>query len=137
MPHIEHFPSPPGMRPGFGYSHAVSASGRVVAIAGQVAMDEQGELVGAHDPQAQVERVFDNLKLALGAAGATFADVVRFGIFVLDISILPIVREVRDHHIDTAHPPASTAVQVVALFRPGYVVEIEALAVVGTDQHRP
>jgi enamine deaminase RidA (YjgF/YER057c/UK114 family) len=101
-----------------------------VAIAGQVAMDEHGELVGPGDPVAQTERVFENLGLALAAAGATFADIVKFGVFVTDISILPVVREIRDRHIDRAQPPASTAVQIAALFRPGYIVEIEALAVV-------
>ena len=46
------------------------------------------------------------------------------------MSILPVVRETRDRHVDRAQPPASTAVQVAALFRPGYLVEIDALAVV-------
>ena len=118
------------MTPGNGYSHAVSARGRLVAIAGQVAMDEQGELVGPGDPVAQTERIFENLGLALAAAGATFADIVKFGVYVTDMSILPVVREIRDRHVDRARPPASTAVQVVALFRPEYLVEIETLAVV-------
>ena len=118
------------MSPGTGYSHAVTGSGRIVAIAGQVAMDEHGELVGPGDPVAQAERAFDNLRLALATAGATFADVVRFGVFVTGIGFLPAVREVRDRHVDTERPPASTAVEVGSLFRPGYLVEIEALAVV-------
>jgi enamine deaminase RidA (YjgF/YER057c/UK114 family) len=131
MARIEHYQAPEGMAPGNGYSHAVVASGRVVAIAGQVAMDEYGELVGEGDPRAQAERVFENLGRALTAAGATFADVIKFSVFVTDISILPTVREVRDRFVDTDRPPASTAVQVAALFRPGYVLEIEALAVIG------
>jgi enamine deaminase RidA (YjgF/YER057c/UK114 family)/diacylglycerol kinase family enzyme len=129
-PRIQHHLEPAGMAPGNGYSHAVVAAGRVVAIAGQVAMDDRGELVGADDPRAQAERVFENLRLALAAAGATFADVVKFGVFTTDISILPVVREVRDRYVATDRPPASTAVQVAALFRPGYVLEVEALAVV-------
>jgi enamine deaminase RidA (YjgF/YER057c/UK114 family) len=127
----EYHRAPAGLAPGNGYSHAVVASGRLVAIAGQVAMDEHGELVGEGDPPAQAERVFENLRLALAAAGATFADVVKFGVFTTDISILPVVREVRDRYVDTDNPPASTAVQVGALFRPGYLLEIEAFAVVG------
>ena len=130
MSHIEHHLAPPGMTPGNGYSHAVVASGQLVAIAGQVAMDEHGALVGPGDPVAQTERVFENLRLALDAAGASFADVIKFGVYLTDMSILPVVREIRDRHIDPARPPASTAVQVAALFRPGYLVEIEALAVV-------
>jgi enamine deaminase RidA (YjgF/YER057c/UK114 family) len=137
MSHIEHHLAPPGMTPGNGYSHAVSASGRLVAIAGQVAMDEHGQMVGPDDPVAQTERVFENLGLALAAAGATFADIVKFGVYVTDMSILPVVREIRDRHVDPAQPPASTAVQVAALFRPGYLIEIDALAIVqdkGDDQ---
>ena len=130
MTHIEHFSAPAGVRPGIGYTHGVAASGRLVAISGQVAMDEDGELVGPSDPRAQVERVFENLGRVLEAAGATFGDVIKLGVFVTDIGILPVVREVRDRHVDTSRPPASTAVQVGALFRPGYVVEVDALAVV-------
>ena len=130
MTHIEHFNAPQGMQPGTGYSHGVAATGRLVAIAGQVAMDDRGQLVGPSDPKAQAERVFENLRLVLAAAGASFDDVVKFGVFVTDMAILPIVREVRDRYVDTSHPPASTAVQVGALFRPGYLVEIDALAVV-------
>ena len=126
----EHHRTPAGLAPGNGYSHAVAATGRFVAVAGQVAMDEQGDLVGEGDPRAQAERVFENLSLALAAAGATFDDVVKFGVFTTDISILPVVREVRDRFVDTDNPPASTAVQVGALFRPGYLLEIEAYAVV-------
>jgi enamine deaminase RidA (YjgF/YER057c/UK114 family) len=127
---IEHHRQPRGMPPANGYSHAVVArGGRVIAIAGQVAMDERGELVGRDDPLAQAERVFENLRLALAAAGATFADVIKFGVFVTDISILPVIRQTRDKHIDVEHPPASTAVQVGALFQPGYLLEVEALAV--------
>ena len=101
-----------------------------MAIAGQVAMDEHGELVGPDDPVAQTERVFENLRLALAAAGATFADIVKFGVYVTDMSYLPVVREIRDRQVDRAAPPASTAIQVGALFRPGYLVEIDALAVI-------
>lgn len=130
MSHIEHYPRPAGSPPAVGYSHVVSGTGRLIAIAGQVAMDEAGELVGANDPQAQAEQVFANLERALAAAGATFGDVIKFGVFVTDIAILPVVREVRDRYVNTAQPPASTAVEVGALFRPGYLLEIEALAVV-------
>jgi enamine deaminase RidA (YjgF/YER057c/UK114 family) len=126
---MDHLMAPDGLAAGNGYSHAVVGRGdRLIAIAGQVAMDEHGELVGPDDPRAQAERVFENMGLALAAAGATFADVLKFSIFVTDISVLPAVREVRDRYIDTERPPASTAVQVTELFRPGFMIEIEALA---------
>jgi enamine deaminase RidA (YjgF/YER057c/UK114 family) len=130
MDRIEHHQHPDGMTPGNGYSHAVSARGaRLVAIAGQVAMNERGELVGRDDPRAQAERLFENLRRALAAADATFAEVIKFGIFVTDIALLPMIRETRDRYIDIERPPASTAVQVGALFHPGYMIDVEALAV--------
>ncbi|GAA1589054.1 RidA family protein [Kribbella sancticallisti] len=122
--------NPDGVAPGNGYSHVVSGPGRWVAIAGQVALDAEGTFVGVGDPAAQAQQVFANLEKCLRAAGATFADVVKLNFYVTDIAILPHVRTARDAHIDTANPPASTAVQVVALFSPDALLEIEAYAVV-------
>jgi enamine deaminase RidA (YjgF/YER057c/UK114 family) len=122
--------NPEGVAPGNGYTHVVSGPGRWVAIAGQVALDANGKFVGVGDPAAQARQVFANLAKCLEAAGATFADVVKLNFYVTDIAILPHVRVARDAHIDTANPPASTAVQVVALFSPDALVEIEAYAVV-------
>lgn len=121
---------PEGVAPGNGYSHVVTGPGRWVAIAGQVAFDADGNLVGVDDAGAQARQVFANLERCLAAAGATFADVVKLNFYVTDIAFLPEVRAARDAHIDTANPPASTAVQVAALFRPEALVEIEAYAVV-------
>ena len=56
-----------------------------VVVSGQVAQDERGELVGAGGPAAQAARVFENLRRCLAEAGASFADVVKFGFFVLDL----------------------------------------------------
>jgi enamine deaminase RidA (YjgF/YER057c/UK114 family) len=108
----------------------VTGPGRWVAIAGQVALDAEGNLVGVDDAGAQARQVFANLERCLAAAGATFADVVKLNFYVTDIAFLPEVRVARDAHIDTVNPPASTAVQVVALFRPEALIEIEAYAVV-------
>jgi enamine deaminase RidA (YjgF/YER057c/UK114 family) len=127
---IQHFPAPEGMAAGTGYSHAVAATGRLVAVAGQVAFDERGEVVGPGDARAQAERVFENLRLALAAAGATFDDVVKLTYYLTDMTILPVVREVRARHLDPDRPPASTAVQVVSLVRPELLLEVDALAVV-------
>lgn len=122
--------NPEGVAPGNGYSHVVTGPGRWVAIAGQVAFDAEGNLVGEGDAGAQARQVFANLERCLAAAGATFADVVKLNFYVTDVAFLPAIRVARDAHIDTANPPASTAVQVVALFRPDALLEIEAYAVV-------
>jgi enamine deaminase RidA (YjgF/YER057c/UK114 family) len=94
-----------------------------------VAVDEAGHLVGAGDPGAQVRQVFVNLSRALAAAGASFGDVIKLNYYVTDITMLPVVRTVRDEYVDTARPPASTAVQVAALVRPELMIEIEAWAI--------
>jgi enamine deaminase RidA (YjgF/YER057c/UK114 family) len=66
----------------------------------------------------------------LAQVGAGFGDVVKLTFFVLNVADLPTVRAARDAVIDTAKPLASTAVQVAALFAPGYVLEVDAGALV-------
>ncbi|MFI5712916.1 RidA family protein [Kribbella sp. NPDC051620] len=129
MSQLSHL-NPEGVAPGNGYSHVVSGPGRWVAISGQVAFDAEGNLVGEGDAGAQAQQVFANLERCLAAAGATFANVVKLNFFVTDIAYLPAIRAARDAYVDTANPPASTAVQVVALFRPDVLLEVEAYAVV-------
>jgi enamine deaminase RidA (YjgF/YER057c/UK114 family) len=94
-----------------------------------VALDETGKLVGPGDPEAQARQVFANLGRALAAAGASFADVVKLNYYLTDITLLPAVRAIRDEYVDTAGPPASTAVQVSALAGPEFMIEIEAWAI--------
>jgi enamine deaminase RidA (YjgF/YER057c/UK114 family) len=128
---LQHVVAPGGVAAGRGYSQAVSGRGRLVVVSGQIAQDQRGELVGPGDPAVQARQVFDNLRRCLTAAGAGFGDVVKLTFFVLDVADLPAVRAARDAVIDTARPPASTAVQVAALFAPGYLLEVEAWALVG------
>ena len=129
MSHIEHHLAPEGMTPGNGYSHAVSASGRLVAIAGQVAMDEHGELVGPDDPVAQTERVLANLEAVLRAAGCQWRSVVKTTVFLQNMADFPRVNEAYARVLGDARPARST-VQVAGLPK-GVLVEIEAIARVG------
>lgn len=128
---LKHVVAPAGVAAGRGYSHVVTGRGRLVVISGQVAQDENGELVGSGDPAAQARQVFENIRRCLAEVGATFSDVVKLGFFVLDVAYLPAIREARDAVIDTSRPPASTAVQVSSLFAPGYLIEVEAWALTG------
>ena len=130
MTGLRHVAAPEGVAAGRGYSHVVTGRGRLVVVSGQIAQDERGELVGAGDPAAQARQVFENLRRCLAEGGAGFGDVVKLTFFVLDVGYLSAAREARDAVIDTAKPPASTAVQVTALAFPGYLVEVEALALV-------
>jgi enamine deaminase RidA (YjgF/YER057c/UK114 family) len=127
---LRHVAAPPGVAAGRGFSQVVTGSGRLVVVSGQVAQDSCGDLVGPGDPEAQARQVFENLRRCLREAGAGFADVMKLGFFVLDVAYLPALRVARDAVIDTARPPASTAVQVAALFAPGYLLEVEAWALV-------
>ena len=126
------FLSPETMSPPFGYSHVVDApADRIIYISGQVPLDTNGELVGEGDFEAQARQVFANLSAALEAAGAGWNDVVKLNYFLTEIGELGTVRTIRDEYIDTERPPASTLVQVSALFSPEAMVEIEAVAIKG------
>ena len=115
-----------------GYSHAVVVSGgKTIYLSGQISLDRTGKLVGEGNLKAQAQQVFENLKAVLEAAGATFADVVKFGIYMLDASQVQVVRDVRDTFIKADAPPASTLVEVRRLAREGLLLEIEAIAHVG------
>jgi enamine deaminase RidA (YjgF/YER057c/UK114 family) len=125
---IDHI-TPPDVAPGFGYSHVVAATGRLIAISGQVALDETGQLVGVGNPEAQARQVFENLRRCLAAADATFADVVKLTVYVTELATMTAVRAVRDEYVDTTRPPASSAVQVAGLVLPELLLEIDAFAV--------
>jgi enamine deaminase RidA (YjgF/YER057c/UK114 family) len=115
-----------------GYSHVVEVKGgRTLYIAGQIALDKDGNLVGRGDFGAQVKQVFENLKARLEEGGATFKDVVKLNYYLTDASDLQALRDTRNSYINTENPPASTLVVVKQLVREEYLVEIEAVAVVG------
>jgi reactive intermediate/imine deaminase len=128
---VARFVKSDALPPSPGYSQAVEVRpGRIIYIAGQVSLDRAGKLVGAGDMRAQAQQIFENLKAALEASGAKFENVVKLNYYVLDVAQLPVVREVRDKFVNTANPPASTAVEVERLFREGFLIEVEAVAAV-------
>ena len=122
--------NPPGLSTPTGYSHVVSArGGRTIYIAGQVALDATGQLVGDGDLAAQTRQVFANLEVALKAAGATFDDVVKTNYYLRDAAQVQVIRDVRAKYFTKALP-ASTLVEVSRLANPGFLIEIEVIAVV-------
>lgn len=124
------FISPETMPPNFGYSHVVEVrNARTIYVSGQVAMNKEGHIVGAGDLAAQTKQVFENIKAALEAAGASFDHVVKLTYFMTDISQIPIVREIRDQYVNVETPPASSAVEISKLIRDELLIEIEAIAV--------
>jgi len=126
--------SPPQLPPTVGYSHLAEVTGgKIVYIAGQVAMDASGNIVGSGDYRVQLDQVFVNLRTALEAVGAGFRNVVKLNYYIVDSvdrSQFFAYREVRDRYVDTANPPVATVVIVRGLFRPEFLVEVEAIAVV-------
>ena len=117
-----------------GYSHiAKVVRGTIVYISGQVPVDASGKMIGEGDFEAQVEQVFANLKIAVEAAGGTMADIVKLNYYIVpevDQATVPKLRAIRDRYINVEKPPASTFVVVSRLSRPGWLIEIEAVAAV-------
>jgi enamine deaminase RidA (YjgF/YER057c/UK114 family) len=126
------FVNPSNMHRPRGYTHAVVVdAGRLIFIAGQVALDKEGNLVGRGDLRAQTEMALDNLVSALAAAGATPADVVKLNTYVVNYkpADYPIIREARARIFTGQDPPASTLIGVQALAVEDLLIEIEAIAV--------
>ncbi len=126
------FINPPGLASPPGYSHVAEIrSGRIVFIAGQTALDQQGNLVGKGDFEAQADQVFRNLAIALAAVGCTPRELVKLTVFVRDMKQLPLYRKARDRFFATTTPPAApaiTLVEVSTLFGEEFLIEIEAVA---------
>lgn len=113
-----------------GYTHVVIApDGRTVYIAGQVAFDSTGKVVGPGDFRLQADQVFRNLELALQSVGGTLSDLVKTTTFITDLKQIPVLREARARRLDKTQPPANTLVVVSSLARSELLVEIEGVAV--------
>ncbi len=121
-------------KPTAGYSQVAEVTGgKIVYIAGQVALDRSGNLVGKDDFRAQVQQTFENLKAAVEAAGGDTHDIIKLNYYCaasVDAAQTPVVREIRDKFVNTSNPPTSTFVVVSRLVRPEWLIEIDAVAVV-------
>jgi enamine deaminase RidA (YjgF/YER057c/UK114 family) len=124
--------NPPELGEPPGYSQIVEiTAGRILFIAGQTAVDADGNVVGKNDFAAQAEQVFKNLSIALRARGCTAANLVKLTVFLTDMSNLPRYREARNRFFATVTPPAAPAVtliEVSKLYGPDFMIEIEAIA---------
>ena len=126
--------NPPTLSKPTGYSHIAEVnSGKIVYIAGQIAVDKDGNVIGKGDFEAQVRQVFTNLTAATKAAGGSLSDIVKLNYYIsetVDRGLVPKLREIRQGYLTSPNPPASTLVFVKALASPDYLIEIEAVAVV-------
>ena len=131
------FSSPASIHPPNGYSHVAEiGTGRLVYIAGQVALSPDGQVVGKGDFAAQVEQVFDNVRQALESVGGSFTDVAKLNYFCVDRvepAQLAVLRSTRDRYVNVEAPPASTLVFVSRLVNPDWLIEIEAVAAIRSN----
>jgi enamine deaminase RidA (YjgF/YER057c/UK114 family) len=110
------------------YSHVIRA-GKTVFVAGQVAFDENGDLVGPGDPRRQAEQCWNNIEACLRAAGGGLGHVVKVVCFVADIRHVPHEIEVRRRLFSEGRWPVYTMVQVANLGREDLLFEIDVTAV--------
>ncbi|WP_024515504.1 RidA family protein [Bradyrhizobium sp. Tv2a-2] len=126
--------NPPELGSPPGYSQIVDVSAnRIIFIAGQTALDRDGNLVGKGDFAAQAGQVFVNLTHALQASGCTAANLVKLTVFLTDMENLTAYREARNRFFASVTPPAApavTLVEVSKLYGPDFLIEIEAIAAI-------
>ena len=125
--------NPPGLANFGTFSQVATArGGKTIHVSGQVAWNAQGQVVAPGDLEGQTVQVFENLKTALAAAGATFSDLVKITTYVVDLKPEDrgIISEIRGRYLDPARKPASTMIGVSALVTPELRIEVEAVAVV-------
>lgn len=118
---------PTGMYRPASYVHAIRA-GNVIYVAGQVARDEAGELVGPDNAEVQARQVYDNLGRVLAAAGAQPQHVVKITTYLVDPADGQAVAVARSRFFGTHRPP-HTGLIVQALGGPEVRVEVEVIAV--------
>lgn len=128
MPPFETY-NPEGIYRPTSYDHALRA-GSTLYVAGQVARDVDGNLVGKTAGE-QAEQVYANLQAVLSAAGASFADVVKVTTYLVDAADSRAVSEVRLKHFGEHRPP-HTGLIVAALGAPEVKVEVEVIAVLAS-----
>jgi 2-iminobutanoate/2-iminopropanoate deaminase len=107
----------------------VSGTGKMIFVAGQLARDADGNLVGKGDMRAQIEQVGENIKTCLEAAGATLADIVKTNTYVTDYDEFSKHGDMRARYFGAA-TPTSTTVEISRLADPAAMIEVEAIAVI-------
>ncbi len=108
----------------------VVRAGSLVFIAGQVALDENWQVVGLGDPVAQAEQVWKNLDRAATAAGGSAANIVKITVFLADIRHAAAEMDVRARYFEQGRWPVCTQVQAANLGLPELLMEVDAIAIV-------
>jgi 2-iminobutanoate/2-iminopropanoate deaminase len=116
----------PGLAPAISHYTDAVRFGDLLFVSGVIAVDKDLKLVGGDDVVAQTRCIFENMKQVLAAAGATFADVLKVTVFLVDVNDRVKINKVRQEYFGSARP-ASTLIGVRELALPGVKVEIEAI----------
>ncbi len=127
------FINPRGLFEPSAWYHIVTGDrGKLVFIAGQVSMDEDGNVVGKDNLSEQALQTFQNIKIALRSIGAFPKDMVQMRYYLKDYKPenLPIIRKARKKILGLEKSPASTLIGVASLFHADLLIEIEAIAMV-------
>lgn len=116
----------------FGFSQiVVSKPGKMVFISGQVAWDEQMNIIGVNDLEKQTKRALENLEIAINAAGGHLENIVLLRIYKVNYQKEdgPIISQALKDTFGTENPPVSTWINVKGLANEGFMIEIEAQGV--------
>jgi enamine deaminase RidA (YjgF/YER057c/UK114 family) len=105
--------------------------GNQLYLAGQVALDENLDLVGPGDPEAQARQAWKNIRVVVESAGGKLTDVVRVTTYLIDMEHMESIHKVRREMFPEGDFPTATMVQVSKLGMPGLLLETEAFAIVG------
>ena len=127
---IQHI-NPDGLskNPAFSQVVTTQGNGKTIYIGGQDAVNEQGEVVGKGDIAEQTEQVMKNLQTALSACGATFENIVKLSIYLVQGQDLYRGFQVSQKYFgNLTNPPAISVLIVAGLANPNFLVEIDATA---------
>ncbi len=131
MTELTHIIQPEGLPAGSGWSHTVSGTGQPAFISGQVSVNEQGDIIGAGDMEAQIRQVYYNLGLCLKALNTDWQHVAKITYFATDIATaLPLMRKIREEVMPPEMRASNTFVEVTALAHPDFLIEAEAFAII-------
>lgn len=115
----------------------VQHSGHVIHFTGQVAWNENEEIVGRDDVRVQAHQCFRNIEVVLSAVGGVLEDIVSLTTYFTDHAHLPIIQEVRQEYFDSRAAPASTSIMVAGLGHADFLVELTPVAVVPDERFKP
>lgn len=126
-------PSPLFDSRAFGFSQIViSNPGKIVFISGQVAWDQNLNIVGKNDLAKQAQKSLDNIEIAIKAAGGTLANIVMLRIYIVNYQKEngSIISQILKDNFGIINPPASSWISVKGLANEDFMIEIEAQAII-------